>query len=244
MTRYDRPLLSLVVPTRNECDNVDRLLARTELALHDVPWGWELLLVDDSDDDTPQRAEAAAGRGHPVRVLHRPLGERRGGLSGAVLAGFRASRGDVLAVMDADLQHPPEVLPDLVAAVVVAGADVAVASRYCRGTTAQDAAGLEGRWRRLASRTLRWPAWLVRPGIRHVRDPLAGYFAFRRQVVDGVTLRPTGYKILLEILGRGHWQQVTEIPYTFAPRTAGTSKAELRQGAFFLQHVARLATDR
>jgi len=89
VTRYDRPLLSLVVPTRNECDNVDRLLARTELALHDVPWGWELLLVDDSDDDTPQRAEAAAGRGHPVRVLHRPLGERRGGLSGAVLAGSR-----------------------------------------------------------------------------------------------------------------------------------------------------------
>ena len=244
MTPPDRPLLSLVVPTRNENDNVDRLVTRTSHALDDLPGGWELLLVDDSDDDTPQRAEAIAGRGHPVRVLHRPAGHRVDGLSGAVLDGFRSARGDVLAVMDADLQHPPELLTELVAAVVRDGADVAVASRYCQGTTAADLAGLDGRWRRLASRVLRWPAWLVRPRTRQVSDPLAGYFAFRRQVLDGVTLRPTGYKILLEVLGRGRWQRVTEIPYAFAPRTAGTSKAELRQGAIFLHHVARLATDR
>ena len=238
------PLLSLVVPTRNESDNVDRLVERTASALQDSGWPWELLLVDDSDDSTPERADAAARRGHPVRVLHRPRGERVDGLSGAVLAGFVEARGQLIAVMDADQQHPPEVLPQLVDELVAGRADVAVASRYCAGTTRHDTAGLDGRWRRVASRGLRWPAWIVRPRLRQVTDPLAGFFAFRREVLSGVVLRPTGYKILLEVLSRGRWASVVEVPYSFAPRTAGTSKAELRQGAIFLRHVARLATDR
>jgi glycosyltransferase involved in cell wall biosynthesis len=243
-TQPGAPLLSLVVPTRNESEGLEALLERTSQALRRAPWAWELLLVDDSDDATPQRAAEAADRGHPVRVLHRPTGERVDGLSGAVIAGFAAARGSVLAVMDADLQHPPEVLPRLVDELVEGGADIAIASRYCAGTTTTDSAGLDGRWRRLASRVLRWPAWAVRPRLLRVADPLAGFFALRREVLLHVRLRPTGYKILLEVLARGRWSRVVEVPYSFAPRTTGTSKAELRQGANFLRHIARLATDR
>lgn len=238
------PVLSLVVPTRNESDNLDQLVHRTTLALNEAPWAWELLLVDDSDDETPQRALAAAERGHPVRLLHRRPGDRVDGLAGAVTAGFAAADGEVLAVMDADLQHPPELLPELVGAVLADGADVAVASRYCAGADADATVGLDGWWRQLVSRLCRWPVWLVEPRLREVSDPLAGFFALRRAVLDGVTLRPTGFKILLEVLGRGRWQRLAEVPYRFAPRAAGSSKAELRQGVVFLRHVGRLAVYR
>ncbi|MCW2601442.1 MAG: glycosyltransferase [Frankiales bacterium] len=236
----DSPTLSVVVPTRNEADNVDQLVSRTAAALDASPWSWELLLVDDSDDDTPDRARALGRAGAPVRVMHRRPGSRVDGLSGAVSSGFGAARGQLIAVMDADLQHPPEVLPELVSAVV-AGADVAVGSRYCEGAAPDATDGLDGSWRRWVSRLCRVPVWLVRPRLRSVRDPLAGFFVVRRSVLSGVVLRPTGYKILLEVLVRGRWDRTVEVPYRFAPRVAGTSKAELRQGLVFLRHVLRLA---
>lgn len=235
--------LSVVVPTRNEADNVEQLVARTAATLDASPWSWELLLVDDSDDDTPDRARRLALAGAPVRVLHRAAGERTDGLSGAVRSGFDAAGGELLAVMDADLQHPPEVLSALVSAIV-AGADVAVGSRYCPGASPDATDGLDGAWRRGVSRGCRIPVWLVRPRLRAVRDPLAGFFVVRRSVLAGVVLRPTGYKILLEVLARGHWNRTVEVPYRFAPREAGTSKAELRQGLAFLRHLARLAGPR
>lgn len=236
--------VSVVVPTRDEADNVDQLVARTSAALDSAALVWELVLVDDSDDDTPERARRHAAAGVPVRVLHRVPGERVDGLSGAVTAGFAAARGTVLAVMDADLQHPPELLADLVAAVVAGGADVAVASRYCAGAEADAAAGLDGPWRLAVSQACRGLVWVARPRLRRVRDPLSGYFAVRRSVLEGTVLRPTGYKILLELLARGRWQRVVEVPYRFAARERGTSKSELRQGGIFLQHLLRLTVDR
>lgn len=238
-----RPLLSVVVPTRDEAQNVEQLVLRTAAALDPSPWSWELVLVDDSDDDTPARARALARDGAPVRVLHRQRGERVDGLSGAVSNGFQSAYGQLLAVMDADLQHPPELLPALVSAVVD-GADVAVGSRYCSGAASDATAGLDGPWRRWVSRACRIPVWLVWPRLRPVRDPLAGFFVVRRSVLSEVELRPTGYKILLEVLARGRWRTTVEVPYRFAPRAAGTSKAELKQGLVFLRHLGRLASHR
>ncbi|GAB2932705.1 hypothetical protein GCM10027047_31320 [Rhodococcus aerolatus] len=239
-----RPDVTVVVPTRDEADNVDELVRRTSDALGGAALSWELLLVDDSDDDTPARARRHAAAGLPVRVLHREAGERVDGLSGAVTAGFAEAAGDVLAVMDADLQHPPELLADLVGAVVHGGADVSVGSRYCAGAAPDATAGLDGPWRLAVSQACRALVWVVRPGLWRVRDPLSGYFVLRRSVIDGTVLRPTGYKILLELLARGRWDRVVEVPYTFAARERGTSKSELKQGRIFLRHLVRLTVDR
>ena len=231
--------VTVVVPTRNEAPNLRPLLDRASRAMEGTA-DWELLVVDDSDDDTPEVAHALGEETGRVRLHHRPAGQRTDGLSGAVLDGVATARGDVIVVMDADLQHPPELLPELVAPVLAGQADVVVASRYCEGAAPDAGAGLEGPWRRAVSRAARWPVFVVRPRLARVTDPLGGFFALRREVVTDVELAPTGFKILLEILARGRWSRLAEVPYRFAEREAGTSKADLSQGVQFARHLLRL----
>ncbi len=133
VNRLAAPDVTIVVPTRNEAQNIDPMVRRTAAAMTGAGLTWEMLVVDDSDDDTPARVHRHAAAGLPVRLLHRSFDQRVNGLSGAVSAGFQDAWGDVLAVMDADLQHPPEVLPELVAAVALDDVQIAIASRYCRG---------------------------------------------------------------------------------------------------------------
>lgn len=225
--------LSVVVPTRNEADNIQPLLARIEAALQGIDY--EVIVVDDSDDQTPLAVEQEARAGRPVHLIHRVGSERLGGLSSAVVAGFQAARGDYLVCLDADLQHPPEKVPELVGAL--ATADVAVASRYIPGGSP---GGLAGPVRRLGSLVARLLAQLFVPNARRSSDPLGGFFAIRRATIEGVELRPVGFKILLEVLARGRVQRVAEIPYQFQPRQSGQSKANLRQLTLYLQHLTRL----
>lgn len=235
-------LVSIIVPTRNEAENVVELVERVHSALTASETEYEVVFVDDSDDGTAEVIESLAAT-VPVRLLHRPLGERAGGLSGAVLAGFAIACGEVLVVMDADLQHPPERLPDVVSPLLD-GYDVAVATRYAPGGGNSGLGrGVAGVWRRAVSRGARRAAHITLPRIRGVSDPLGGYFAVRREVVDGVALRPTGFKILLEILARGRWSTVVEIPYRFSERAGGESKAGMAEGLRFGRHLLRLAAD-
>jgi dolichol-phosphate mannosyltransferase len=203
--------------------------------------GWELIFVDDSDDTTPEvvrrLADAEAGVVSPVRLLHRPRGMRSGGLGGAVREGFDIARGRVVAVMDADLQHPPEVLPALIAAVLSGEADLVAGSRY--GWAGADA-GLSSPWRNLVSGGCRWLVHLAVPSSRPLQDPLSGLFALRRSLLDGVELRPAGYKILLEVTVRARPATVANVGFNFGPRLAGRSKASLREGLIFIGHLARL----
>src|SRR5205085_680624 len=119
--------------------------------------------------------------------------------------------------------------------------DVVVASRYVPGGSAS---GLDGPLRQLFSRGLRVLSKLAFPRrLRTISDPLGGFFLVRRSVVDGVALRPIGYKILLEILVRCPWQSSAEVPYAFQPRAAGTSKANLAQGLTFLEHLLTLVRE-
>ncbi len=231
--------LTVIVPTKNEAPNVAPLVARTRAALEPLGLHWELVFVDDSDDLTPRRVVEAEREGHPVRLVHRLPDARAGGMSGAVLAGFEHARdSEILAVMDGDLQHPPEMLTALVEAVHRGEADVAVASRFVPSGGGTE--GLEGPWRRLVSRCSRSSVRLLFGRLRGVADPLAGFFALRRDVIDGVELRPEGFKILLEVLVRGTWCTIVEIPCTLAPRQEGSSKASLDHGLAFGRHVARL----
>ncbi len=228
-----RPRVSVVVPTFNESANVAELVRRLRAAGDDIG---EILFVDDSTDDTPQRVEEqAATPGVPVRLLHRTAPE--GGLGGAVVAGVHAAAHDLIVVMDGDLQHPPETVPALVARARDTGADLVVASRYVGGGTAE---GLSDQVRVAVSRvstTLTKSMFPIR--LRQVTDPMTGFFLVDRTVVDWSRLRPRGFKILLEILAR-HNLEVAEVPFSFAGRAAGESKASMKQGMRFLTQLAYL----
>ena len=229
--------LSVIVPTRNEAPNVEPLTSRLGAALDATPGGWELVFVDDSDDSTPQLIRRLADEGWPVRLLHREKGARRGGLGGAVQEGFGLATGTVAVVMDADLQHPPEVVPALVAPVLSGEAELVAGSRY--GWAGGDA-GLSGPLRHLVSRICRALVHLVVPPSRPLQDPLSGLFALRRSVLEGVRLHPSGYKILLEVVVRARPSSVRNVGFDFAPRHAGRSKASFREGVVFLSHLCRL----
>jgi glycosyltransferase involved in cell wall biosynthesis len=231
--------LSVVVPTRNEAPNVAVLTERLSAALDGLAGGWELVFVDDSDDNTPEVVSALArSDGAPVRLLHRPRGARPGGLGGALQEGFAIARGRVIAVMDADLQHPPEVLPAVAGPALAGTADLVAGSRYGRNGRN---GGLDGRWRRVVSRGSRWLAHCLVPASRPLEDPGSGLFALQRSVLDGVDLRPDGFKMLLEVAARGNWRTAANVNYTFAERYAGNSNAGIREGLVFFRHLARLA---
>jgi dolichol-phosphate mannosyltransferase len=226
------PALSVVVPTRNERDTVGRLVE----ALHRALAGrdYELVFVDDSADGTDAVLEALARGDARIRVHHRDRGD---GLAGAVVAGFDLARGAVVGVIDADLQHPPEMLAVLLERLEDTGADVVVASRYLPGAGRP---GL-GPWRAVVSQLSRLFSKVMLGAARRTTDPLSGFFLVRRAVIEGVALRPVGFKILLEILVRGRGDRVVDVPYVFGERGGGHTKAGMRQGVALFQHVARLA---
>ncbi|MFD6179416.1 MULTISPECIES: glycosyltransferase [unclassified Isoptericola] len=230
--------VTVLVPTYNEGPNVAELVRRLTAALGDgaVPGGVEILFVDDSTDDTPAEIErVAATAGLPVRMIHRAAPD--GGLSGAVVAGLHAAAGERVVVMDGDLQHPPEMVPVLLATARDTGADVVVASRY---TGKGDAGGLDGRYRRWVSKASGLLARSMFPvKLRDVSDPMTGFFVVRQGAVDLSALQPRGFKILLEILARQRLVVVEE-PFVFGERFAGRSKATIANGLRYVQQLTLL----
>lgn len=229
------PTLSIIVPTMNEAGNIRPLLERLGRALAGI--SLEVLFVDDSRDDTAAIITAAMPDfPFTVRLIARPP-ERRNGLSGAVVEGFQAVRGEWLCVMDGDLQHPPEVVPHMLAQAQTAGADMVVGSRKANllgpmGLTL---------FRSFTSQSLTIMARALFPrSLKDVSDPLTGLFLVRREKVLIERLRPNGFKILLEILVRCPHLRITEVPFDFATRHEGESKADVREGLRFFQHLLRL----
>lgn len=231
-------LLTVIVPTRDEAQNVAPLVARCDAALARYP-GAEILFVDDSDDSTPDMVQAVARTtDRQVRLLHREPAERTGGLGSAVAAGITLASGHWVVVMDGDLQHPPEVIPTLVETGQEAGADVVVASRYCG---AGHADGLTSAGRRGVSRAATAVTRLCFPRqLAGCSDPMSGFFAVRASSVDLSLLRPDGFKILLEILATHRALTIREVPFKFAERHAGTSKASAREGLALARRLVAL----
>jgi dolichol-phosphate mannosyltransferase len=219
------PVLSIVIPTYNERARLGELVSELfgVLARHQL--SSELIIVDDnSPDGTGQLADELAAR-HRIRVVHRA---GKLGLGTAVMEGFAAAAGQVLAVMDADLSHPPDVLPRLLDTLQAHDADLVIASRYVPG-------GRTKNWpvdRRVMSRLA---CLLARP-VTAARDATSGYFLIRREAVRGIAIKAGGFKICLELLVRGRVRKVVEMPYEFVDRTAGESKMSWREAAgYFVQ---------
>jgi dolichol-phosphate mannosyltransferase len=236
------PQLTVVIPTRNERKNIELLLARLAPAI--APLSAELVFVDDSDDDTPDvLAEQARICPVPVRLLHRSPSNQKGGLSSAVIAGARHARGEWVLVMDGDLQHPPESAVVLASTAMRYDSDIVVGTRYAGGRSAADGLGSTGRVL-VSSYATRLAKNLFPRRLAMVSDPLSGLFAFRRASINLDRLRPSGFKILLEILVRNPVARVSEVAYRFEPRAAGDSKASFAQGLTYLRHLARLRGSR
>lgn len=227
--------LSLVIPTYNESKNIAVLIDQLE-KLFEPTLGssYELIVVD---DDSPDRTWAVAldlATEHPrVRVVRRQ-GER--GLSTAVIRGWQVARGEILGVMDADLQHPAEVNLGLLAEIE-RGADLATASRHVAGGGLSDWSLI----RRVLSRGAQLLGLLLLPAVLgRLSDPMSGYFMLRRGVIAGVELDPLGYKILIEVVARGKAPWIGEVGYVFRERVEGESKVTWRLYVQYLGHLLKL----
>ena len=219
--------LSIIIPTYNERDNIVPLINRLHQALSS--YDYEIVLIDDdSSDGTAELAESLSPR-YPVKVIVR---KNKRGLASAVVDGISHADSEVIGVMDADLQHPPEIVPRLFQAIED-GADIAIASRYVEGGGCQGWSKI----RKIISKGAIIIAHLLLPKTRQFSDPMAGFFMFKRRVVADARLQPTGYKILLEILMAGEFQKATEVPYIFEVRSKGESKLNTRQQLDYLKHV-------
>ena len=222
--------LSIIVPTYNEAKNIPELLRRISRMVTEKQIRCEVVIVDDASPDGT--AEAARNVTLPtlVRVVER-TGER--GLSPAVIDGLNLARGTFVLVMDADLQHPPESIPDLLAALR-GGAEFAIGSRYVAGGEANEFGFLRVLNSKLAT-------LLAAPLVgRRVRDPMAGFFCLRRDRVGAKPLSPIGYKIGLELLVKCAPRNVVEVPIRFGARHAGESKLNLAEQINYLRHLRRL----
>jgi dolichol-phosphate mannosyltransferase len=227
--------LSLVLPTYNEAKNIAAVLEQA-IAHLDAVTGltYEIIVVDDdSPDGTWGKALDVAEKTSQVRVVRR---QNERGLSTAVIRGWQVARGRVLGVMDADLQHPPEITAKLWKEMA-RGADLAVASRHIEGAGVSD-------WsmtRRIVSRFAQVIGLVLLPEVTaRVSDPMSGYFMISRSAVEGQELNPLGYKILIEVLGRGRVRWISEVPYTFRERVEGSSKVSSKIYMEYFQHLMRI----
>jgi dolichol-phosphate mannosyltransferase len=231
--------LSLVIPTYNERDNVIPLVENlSQLLDRKIPGQYELIIVD---DDSPDRTWELASKLTPdypqLRVMRRQ-GEK--GLASAVVRGWQGSRGEILAVIDGDLQHPPEILYNLLE-TIEKGADLALASRHVEGGGVSEWSLL----RRFLSRGAQILGLILLPEVvGRVSDPMSGYFMVRRQAIAGPILNPTGYKILLEVIGKGRIKTITEVGYVFQERLEGESKVTWKQWLEYIFHLLRLRSQR
>ncbi|MFB3853296.1 MAG: polyprenol monophosphomannose synthase [Vicinamibacterales bacterium] len=230
------PALSVVVPTYNERERLPELVESLVGAFHGAGLDGEVVIVDDNSPDGTGAIADALSEGRPVKVLHR---SGKLGLGTAVVDGFSIASAPILGVIDADLSHPPAMLPVMYRVLGATGSDMVIASRYVEG------GGAVG-WPLSRLLMSRFACALAR-GLTPVRDATSGFFLVRREAISGVRIEAGGFKICLELLVRGRVGSVVEVPYEFADRAAGQSKMSLKEAVgyfwqlrdLYLVHLAR-----
>ena len=236
MQNFQRDTFVLVVPTLNEAGNIETVLRRVQSALEPLSLSYEVVVVDDgSTDGTPDIVRACSASDSRVRLIAR---QNQRGLAGAIVYGWRHSGASLLGVIDADLQHPPELLPTLLEAISE-GCDIAIASRYA------DQNGVQG-WnpvRAAISRVSTLAALPLQRRELRIEDPMSGFFIVRRAAIEGLSFESKGFKLLLEILVRARIGSAREIPFHFGVRRAGKSKAGAAVAFRYLHLLGKLSRD-
>ena len=222
------PDLTVIIPTYREEENIGAMVRQVNgiLASHGIRG--EILVVDDSSPDRTIPIVQDLEKEFPS--VHLVVRSADPGLSQSVVEGFHEAKGSVIQVIDADFSHPVALIPEFFRRIRE-GADVVIGSRYTAG-------GGIGEWplsRRIISLGATALGRILFP---EITDPVSGFFAVRREVVEGAPLQPRGYKILMEVLGKGRWMRATEVPYTFENRKEGASKLRV---ATILDYAAQVA---
>lgn len=212
-------MISIIVPTYNEKENIGNLLEQLDHQIPALMGDFEVVIIDDNSPDGTGEYAASLKKEFSIRVVIR---KDKKGLSSAIIDGFQEAKGDIFVVLDADLSHPISAIPPMVERLRL-GYAMIIGSRYTP----------EGS-------TLGWPlrrkiiskgaTLLARVFLRtDIKDPLSGFFAIKKEVVEGVKLNPLGFKIVLEILSKGnHKQKIGEYPILFKDREKGESKLTLK----------------
>lgn len=236
MVKPSKAKLSIIVPTYNESQNIVRMLDSIAETLSPYK-GSEIIVVDDnSPDGTAEMAKSHAKIISTKKKIRIEIISRNGklGLSSAIIKGVQYASGDFLVIMDGDFSHPPQVIPSIIQALQDSNYDIVIASRYVKG-------GSIIGWpfkRRLMSKGA---TKIAQYGLGiDVKDPVSGFFAFRRDIISGLKFDAIGYKMLLEILVKTKGARVKEIPYTFTNRRIGASKLDANVMFDYLRAVLRL----
>ena len=222
-------MLSIIVPTYNEKENIPELIKRIFNALKENNIEGEVIIVDDNSPDGTAQVAKDLGNNYNVRVIVR---KNERGLSSAAIKGMENAKGEILCVMDADLSHPPEVLPNMLKPIIEGKAELVIGSRHVKG------GGIEN-WttkRKIVSKV----ASLIARPLTKVKDPMSGLFMLKKEVIKGVSLKPKGYKIGLELIVKGNYKNLMEVPFTFKNREYGESKLGAKVIKNYLSHAISL----
>ena len=226
-----QPPVSIITPTFREAANLRSLAQRVFAALDAAKIEAELLIIDDNSQDGTEEVAGELAKEYPVRLIVR---RDQRGLSSAVITGFSHARFDRFLVLDADLQHPPEAIPDMLKRLEADNCDFVIGTRYgAGGEVVQDWPAI----RRLVS----WTAGLLARPLTPLSDPMAGFFALRRSTWQRAKrLNPIGYKIALELYVKCRCRRPGEIAITFQTRAAGESKLTATQQVRYLRQLVGL----
>ena len=217
--------VSIVTPTYNECQNLPKLAEELfGIVAKDPDIDLELIVVDDNSPDGTGEVADTLAKSFPIKVIHR---KGKMGLGSAVMEGFALSERNYLGVMDADLSHDPIIIPEMISSLK--DNDIVIGSRFNAESTVEN-------WHFVRKLTSQAGVWLARR-LTKVSDPLSGYFFLRRSALEGVSLTSPGYKILLEILVKGKYSKVKEIPFRFRSREFSTSKLNSQEYFLFIKQL-------
>lgn len=218
---------SIIVPTYNEKENIKLLIEGIGKSFNSQDY--EIIIVDDNSPDGAAEVARNLSRLYPVKVIKR---EAKLGLSSAVLEGFKNCQGEILGVMDADLSHPPQAIPQFIQLLREGKVDLVIGSRYVRR-------GGISNWP-LKRKIISLGAKILARPLTPLKDPLSGFFFFKREVIEDVSLNPKGFKIGLELIVKGKYKKAVEMSYIFRDRRYGKSKLAWREYKNYLLHLLRL----
>lgn len=222
-------MISIIIPTYNEKDNIKKLIVSINKILNKHKIKHEIIIVDDNSPDKTGKIAESLKKKYPLKVIHR---KGKLGLASAVIKGFKESKGDIIGAMDADFSHDINIIPKLVNPVIKGDADLTIGSRHVKN------GNIEG-WP-LIRKIISKGAILLSSPLTTIKDPMSGFFFLKKNVIKNINLNAKGFKILLEIIVKGKYKKVKEIPYIFRDRKKGVSKLNKSEYFDYLHNLCSL----